>query len=359
MSEGSGAGAAAPLDLSRATTRELERAAERVLPENVFGFYATGSREERTLVENESAWDRWWLQPRRLSGSEEARLTTRLLGREVAHPVVVGPAAAHGWAHPDGELATARAVASLGGLMVLSTSSTVPIEEIAAVPGLELWFQLYAFEDEGFTDALIARAEAAGARALVVTVDVPSAIDPHARPVGGLVVPGSPPFAHHDGHSRLIRRLDWAAVARLANVSRLPLVLKGIVHPDDAVRAADEGIAAIVVSNHGGRTLDGSIPTAVALPQVAEAAAGRLEVYVDGGIRRGGDVLRALGLGADAAFIARPILWALALGGEEGVRTILGRFVRELRDDATFADVPDINDVPDDLVVNVAAAQAR
>jgi 4-hydroxymandelate oxidase len=330
---------------------DLERAAVAVLPAAVGDYYGTGARDEATLRANEAAWAAWWFRPRRLTGVSDVALATSLLGRSVAHPVVVGPSAGHAMAHPDGELATARAVAALGGTLILSTSSNVSVEEVGAIPGLDLWFQLYPFEDQALTDALVGRAVAAGARAIVLTVDVTSEADTHARPVGGFVDPPLP-WAHHDGRSSILRRLDWDWACALAERAGLPIVLKGILHPDDVSRAADLGFPAVVVSNHGGRTLDGAIPTAFALPACAEAATDRIEVYVDSGIRRGGDVLRALALGARAAIVARPILWGLALGGEPGARTIIGRLVRELAEDMAFADVADVRAVPRDLVVD-------
>jgi 4-hydroxymandelate oxidase len=254
-------------------------------------------------------------------------------------------------AHPDGELATARAVAALGGALVLSTSSNRSVEEVGAVPGLELWFQLYPFADQALTDGLVRRAVDAGARAIVLTVDVTSEADTHARPRGGFVDPPLP-WAHHDGRSAILRRLDWDWATALATRCSVPVVLKGLLHPDDVVRAADLGFAGVIVSNHGGRTLDGAVPTAMALPACAEAAGDRMEVYVDGGIRRGGHVLKALALGARAAVVARPLLWGLALGGEDGARAVIARLVRELAEEMAFADVADVRSVPRDLVVD-------
>lgn len=337
-------------DLARAPMGELERAAAARLSGMVHGYYATGARTERTLRENEAAWDAWWLRPRRLTGVADISLSTTLLGRPVAHPVIVGPSAGHAMAHPDGELATARAVTALGGTLVLSTSSNLSVEEVAAVPGLDLWFQLYPFEDRSLTEGLVRRAVGAGARAIVLTVDVTSEADTHARPVGGFVDPPLP-WAHHDGRSAILRHLDWPYARWLADLAGVPVVLKGILHPDDVARAADEGFAGVIVSNHGGRTVDGLMPTALALPGCAAAAAGRLEVYVDGGIRLGGHVLRALALGARAVLVARPILWGLALGGEAGARVVLERLLRELAEDMAFADVADVTALPADLLV--------
>jgi 4-hydroxymandelate oxidase len=331
----------------------LEAAAGRVMRPDAFGYYATGARDERTLRENESAWDAWWLRPRRLTGAGPVSLVTTLLGREVAHPIVVGPTGMHLLAHPDGELGVARAVADLGGVIVLSTSSTTPVETVAAVPGLDLWFQVYALADERRTEEMVARARGAGVRAVVLTVDVPIEADTSARPPGGFDTSGIR-FAHHDGSGRILPRLDWAWAERLAATCGLPVVLKGILHPDDARRAADAGFAGIVVSNHGGRTLDGAVPSAFALPGCVAAVSGRLEVYVDGGIRRGGHALVALALGARAVLVGRPPLWGLALGGEAGTRTVLARLVRELTQDAGQAGIAETRAVEPDIVVPAA-----
>lgn len=340
-----------PVDLEHAPIADLERAAAEVLTANVHGYYATGARDQRTLLENEAAWGAWWFRPRRLTGVHEVSLATTLLGRPATHPIIVAPSAGHRMAHPEGELGTARAVAAHGGTLILSTSSNVPIEEIGAIAGLTLWFQLYPFADLDFTDALVRRAVAAGAQAIVLTVDVTSEADSHTLPLGGFRTPADITWALHSGAGHILPHLDWDYAKRVADVGGVPVILKGILHPDDAVKAADEGFPAVVVSNHGGRTLDSAIPTAIALPDVVAAAAGRVEVYVDSGIRRGGDVLKALGLGARAALVARPILWGLALGGGAGATTVLGRLLRELREDMAFADVADVQAIPHDLVV--------
>jgi 4-hydroxymandelate oxidase len=338
------------INLDWVTSSELEAAAEQVLDANVFGNFVTGAREERTLIENVAAWDSWWLRPRRLTGLGDVSTRTTLLGREVAHPVIVGPSAGQRMATPAGELATARAVAALGGTMIASTSMNVPVEEVASVPGLDLWFQLYPLADTQRNDRMIRRALGAGARAIVLTVDVSCFEDTHARPIGGFKDPGIGYPMYDDIHEGL-RGMDWAFARRLVTTYGVPVVLKGILHPDDAVRAADEGCAGIVVSNHGGRTLDSAVPTAVALPEVAAAAAGRLEVYVDSGIRRGSHVLKALALGARAALVVRPILWGLAVGGEDGARTVLARILRELVEDMAFSEVSSATAVPRDLLV--------
>jgi len=343
----------APLtvDLEHAPIIELERAAAAVLTANVHGYYVTGARDQRTVAENEAAWGAWWLRPRRLTGVHDVSLATTLLGRRATHPLIVAPSAGHRMAHPDGEVGTAHAVAAHGGTMILSTSSNATVEEVGAVPGLTLWFQLYPFEDAAATDALIRRAVSAGAQAIVLTVDVPSDADSHTLPIGGFRTPEGITWGHHGGDVRILERLTWDQAKRIADVGGVPVVLKGILHPDDAVRAADEGFPAVVVSNHGGRTLDAAIPTAMALPDIVAAAVGRIEVYVDGGIRRGGDILKALGLGAQGVLVARPVLWGIALDGARGATTVLGRLLRELREDMAFSDVEDVRAIPDGLVV--------
>jgi len=340
-----------PVDLEHAPMLELERAAAAVLTENVHGYYATGARDQRTLLENEAAWAAWWFRPRRLSGVHEVSLETTFLGRPATHPLIVAPSAGHRMAHPDGEIGTARAVAAHGGTIVLSTSSNVPVEEVGAIPGLTLWFQLYPFADAELTDSLVRRAVAAGSTAIVLTVDVPSEADTHTLPVGGFRTPEGISWAHHSGSGHILERLDWDFAKHVADVGGVPVILKGILHPDDAIRAADEGFRAVIVSNHGGRTLDSAIPTAMALPDVVAAAAGRVEVLVDSGIRRGADILKALGLGAQGVLVGRPILWGLALDGTRGATTILGRLLRELAEDMAFADVADVRAIPKDLVI--------
>jgi isopentenyl diphosphate isomerase/L-lactate dehydrogenase-like FMN-dependent dehydrogenase len=277
-------------------------------------------------------------------------LATTILGHPIALPIMVAPMAAQRMAHPDGELATARAAAAAGTIMVVSTSTMVPIEEIGAVPGVAFWFQLYPFSDFEATVAMIERAIAAGAKAVCLTVDVASAIDPKQRPRGGMITPEWVTYPMHPPVAETEPALNWAYLERLRASISVPIVLKGILHPEDARRAVDAGAAAIVVSNHGGRTLDGAIPTAEILPEVAEAVDGRVELLVDGGIRRGSDVLRALALGARAVLVGRPFLWGLAINGEAGQRRIFSLLRDELEEDARFCGVPDLTAVPRDLV---------
>ncbi|MFN8620060.1 MAG: alpha-hydroxy acid oxidase [Chloroflexota bacterium] len=238
------------------------------------------------------------------------------------HPIIVAPSAGHRMAHPDGELGTARAVAAHGGTLIPSTSSNVPIEEIGAIPGLTLWFQLYPFADLAFTDLLIRRAVAAGAQAIVLTVDVTS------RTAATLPLAASGCRRTSAGRSMTApatsSRISPGTTRARRDIGGVPGASPRILHPDDAVRAADEGFPAVVVSNHGGRTLDAAIPTAIAVPDVVAAAAGRVEVYVDSGIRRGGDVAKALASARRRRGAADPV-GLLAPEGTAGATTILGR----------------------------------
>ena len=337
-----------PADLGAfLTIDEFEEAARGRLPRMVFDYFAGGSGEEWTLVENRRAFERWVLRPRVLVDVSDVDLRTTVLGQEVAFPILLAPTALQRMAHRYGELATARAAASVGALMVLSTVSTASMEEVAT-SGARRWFQLYVLKDRDLTAELVKRAHAAGYGALVLTVDAPilgrrfrDDRNRFSLPPGiamanleGMGLPeseGSRLFAffveRHDGS------LAWEDVAWLASLTPMPLVLKGVLRGDDARRGVDAGAAAIVVSNHGGRQLDGSPATIDVLPEVVEAVEGLAEVLVDGGIRRGSDVMKALAMGARAVLVGRPYLWGLAVDGEAGVRRVL----ELLRDDLELA----------------------
>ena len=325
------------------TVEEFEAAAEQLLPKLVFDYFAGGSGEEWTLAENRRAFDRWVIRPRVLVDVSDLELGTTVLGRPVSFPILLAPTALQRMAHRDGELATARAAAALGTLMILSTVSSVPLEDVAAT-SVPRWFQLYVLRDRDLTAQLVKRGHAAGYEALVLTVDTPllgrrlrDERNRFALPDGiemaNLRGMGLPESTGSGLSSFFLDRHDasltWDDVAWLGSLTPMPMVLKGIVTGEDARLAAGAGAAAIVVSNHGGRQLDGAPATLDALPEVVEAAEGRLEVYLDGGIRRGPDVLKALALGARAVLIGRPYLWGLAVGGEAGVRAVL----ELLRDD--------------------------
>ena len=319
------------------------RARERLDP-MLFDYIAGGAGDEWTLRESREAFARIPLLPRMLRGTTERRLTTTVLGTAVSFPVLVPPMGFHGLCHEDAEVATARGTAAAGTIFCASTVSNRSLEAIAAACDGARWFQLYVYRDRGLTRELVQRAAAAGYRALCLTVDTPYAGPRERDRRNRLAMPShltlaNFPDAHADRNktpstesgSALARyiadywdpALTWDDVEWLRDLSPLPIVVKGVLAPDDAVRAAERGAAAIIVSAHGGRQLDGAPAPITMLPRVTEAVGDRVEVLMDGGVRRGTDVLRALALGARAVLVGRPVLWGLTLDGADGVRAVL------------------------------------
>ncbi|MDB5896336.1 MAG: alpha-hydroxy-acid oxidizing enzyme [Rhodoferax sp.] len=349
-----------------------EAHARQLLDDNAWAYFAGGAGDELTMAANRSAWNDIALHPRVLRKLAGGHTRTELLGRSWRHPIMVAPVAFQRMAHPDGELATAVAAATLGAGLVLSTQASVPMEAVAqAVLGEPargpLWFQLYLQADRGATLELVRRAESAGFEALVVTVDAPThgARDRERRagfklPPGVAAVnlaarspaqaaPLSPDqSALFDGVLRTAP--TWDDIAWLQAQTRLPVLLKGILHPEDAREAVRLKLGGVIVSNHGGRTLDTAVATALALPAVAQAVDGALPILVDGGIRRGTDVLKALALGASAVLVGRPVVFALANAGAVGVAHVL----RLLRDEFEIAmalcGCATLDDITPDLV---------
>ncbi len=314
------------------SVHDFEAPARERLHPAAWAYYAGGSWDGHTLRANETAWDRFRLRPRVLVDVSQVTLETTILGRPASMPVGIAPAALHGMAHEDGEVATARAAAASGAINVVSTVASRSIEEIAAAaPDARRWFQLYVQRDPAVTRGLVERAAAAGYEALVLTVDAPvlGYRDDILRPIFD---PGEDAYANlpkrdawrHGGELDEIldmrgMPLTWTSLDEIRSWAPLPLVLKGILTAEDARLAVDHGADAVWVSNHGGRQLD-RVPAAIeVLDEVVDAVEGRAEVYLDGGIRRGPDVLVALALGATAVFTARPLLYALACAGEAGV----------------------------------------
>jgi 4-hydroxymandelate oxidase len=347
---------------------DYEAAARGLLSPDVFAYVAGGSDDEVTLRDARSSFERWRLLPRVMRGLREVSAATSVLGHEVAMPVLVAPTGAQCVCHGDGELATARAARAAGTVFTLSTPSTVAMEEVAKDAG-PWWFQLYLFRDRGVTRELVARAKAAGASALVVTVDFPVSgrrerdeRNQFTLPPGmSFVHMPKPPSAPSTGSAVAAAAntifdptLSWEDLDWLASLSELPLVPKGILHPDDARRAVDHGARAVIVSNHGGRQLDSAVTALDALPDVVDAVAGRVEVLVDGGVRRGTDILKALALGARAVLIGRPIAWGLAVGGEEGARSVLELVRAELLRDLTLCGLGSPAEVKRSLIVPAA-----
>ncbi|MFF1614509.1 alpha-hydroxy acid oxidase [Amycolatopsis sp. NPDC058278] len=331
------------------TIAEFEAAARGRLDPVHYDYFAGGAQDEITLRENETAFQELRLVPRVLRGSDKRDLSIELLGTPSSMPILVAPTAFHRLAHPDGELATARAAARAGTIMVVSMAATTAIEDIAAAareaaPDPGLWFQLYLQPDLEFTEAIVRRAEAAGVKAFVVTVDSPvlgrrerddrNAFHdlPPGLAVENLRNLGENRSGGNASHVREIvmsAGLNWDHIAWLRGRTKLPVLIKGVLHAEDARLAVHHGVAGIVVSNHGGRQLDTVPATIDVLPEIAAAVGGALPVLLDGGIRRGTDVVKALALGADAVGVGRPIVWGLAAGGREGVSEVLDL----LRDD--------------------------
>ncbi|MBN9428211.1 MAG: alpha-hydroxy-acid oxidizing protein [Burkholderiales bacterium] len=337
------------------TLADHEAHARTRLDANALAYFSGGAGDEITLADNRRAWDSLRLRPRVLRNVAGGHTRVELLGRTLAHPLLLAPVAYQKMAHADGEVATACAAAAQGAGLVLSTQASTPLEEVAAAmlaePGRgPLWFQLYIQDDREFTRALVQRAEHAGYEALVLTVDAPTsgARDRERRagfrlPAGvsavnlaGMRVSAQPALS--PGKSALFDGLlarvpTWEDLSWLIAATRLPVLVKGVLHEDDARQAVALGAAGVIVSNHGGRTLDTSVATAMVLPRIADAVAAQVPVLVDGGIRRGTDVLKAVALGARAVLIGRPYVYALANAGALGVAHVL----RLLRDELEIA----------------------
>lgn len=350
---------------------EYEKLAPEHLSQMAYDYYISGAWDEVTLLDNRAAFDRYKLRPRMLVDVSKRHLSTSILGQPLQLPLLIAPMAFQCLAHPDGEVATATAAAAAGVGMVLSTLSTRSIEEVAACQDFKAlqWFQLYIHKDRGLTRTLVERAYAAGYKALCLTVDAPvlgrrerdqrnefalpsGMVAANLKTISGLNIP------HQERESGLFtyfaEQLDpsvtWHDLEWLQSLCPLPLVLKGILRGDDAVRAVEYGARAIVVSNHGGRQLDGAIASLDALTEVVEAVNGRAEVLLDGGIRRGVDILKALALGAKAVLIGRPVLWGLAVSGEAGVAHVISLLKEELDVAMALSGCTKLQDIDSSLV---------
>jgi isopentenyl diphosphate isomerase/L-lactate dehydrogenase-like FMN-dependent dehydrogenase len=329
---------------------DFERVAEARLEPAAWGYFAGGAGDERTLRDNVEAWSRWQLRPRLLVGVGETSAATTVLGTRVAMPLLVAPMAFLRLAHADGEPALARAAAAAGTILCLSTFATAtPAEVAAAAPGAPRWFQLYVFADRALTDDLVAQAIEAGCSAVVLTADLPvvgrrdrelrTGWAPPEELVPSLVAARARGL-EADALSVIDATVSWRDLERLAAASAVPVVVKGILGAEDARVALEHGAAGIVVSNHGGRQLDGVPASADVLAEVVEAVDGRVDVLVDGGVRRGSDVLKALALGARAVLAGRPVLWGLVAGGEAGAARVLELLRVEIENALALAGCP-------------------
>jgi 4-hydroxymandelate oxidase len=347
----------------------LERRARELLSPGIYDYYAGGSGRERTLRANSEAWQRYWLAPRVLRDVSAVDTSVRLPlpPRPVLRtPVAVAPTGFQGLAHAEGEVATARGAAQAGALMVLSTRSSRKIEEVAAAVSAEggtWWFQVYVMRERDLTRRLVERAVAAGAQALVLTGDTPVVGRKRRDRTDGVVSDaqvlaniGPVPDLNSTGQAADV---TFADIGWLAGLGSVPVLVKGVLRADDARACLAAGAAGVIVSNHGGRQLDGAMPAALALPAVTAAlgarGAGGAErgggtskavVFADGGLRTGTDVLTALALGARAVFVGRPVLWALACGGADGVRDLLTALTEDLAHAMALAGARSVGEIP-------------
>lgn len=318
---------------------ELEAEAKRILPPSGFGYIASGSGDEWTLRENLAAFQRIPIEPQYLSGVSDPDLSVTVLGSKLPMPIIVPPMGSHGLAHVSMEEGTALGAEAVGALMVAASPSNLNLERIAAAKPGAKWFQLYFPNDPGFARELLQRAEAAGYTAIVLTVDTvwASPRETNLRnkftTASSQLGRGNVPLAGETvdmSDARFAKKaLSWDDVNFIRKNCRLPIIIKGILSPRNASTAVEHGADAIYVSNHGGRALIGAPASIAVLPRIAEAVNGRAPIILDGGVRRGADVFRALALGATVVAVGRPVLYGLALGGWMGVQSVL----EYLRDD--------------------------
>ncbi|KFQ11139.1 Hydroxyacid oxidase 1, partial [Leptosomus discolor] len=317
---------------------DFEEYAKKFLPKSVYDYYRSGADDQETLADNVAAFSRWKLYPRVLRDVSVMDLSTSVLGQKISMPVCVGATAMQRMAHTDGEMATAKACHAVGTGMMLSSWATSSIEEVAkAAPDGLHWLQLYVYKDREVTKSLVKRAERAGYKGIFVTVDTPFLgrriddvrnkfqLPPHLRLMkleSGLAVYVA---------EAIDATVNWEDIKWLRGLTSLPIVAKGILRADDAKEAVKIGVNGILVSNHGARQLDGVPATIDVLPEIVEAVEGKVEVFLDGGVRKGTDVLKALALGAKAVFIGRPLIWGLVYQGEEGAKEVLQMLKEEFR----------------------------
>ena len=361
---------AAPINLF-----EYEEAARRLLPADDYDQIAGGATDELTLARTRRAFDSLALRPRMLQDVSNLDLSTTVLGVKVGFPIFPAPAGGHTKGHPDGELATAQAAGALGTLMVVSAHSSYSLEQIVEAASGPLWFQMYLFLDRDVTLTWVRRAEAVGCRALCITVDANSppkrerairnklqrddgdrsGFGPnyaHLRPdqlpdlSGGVVVPQT-------ARAMTSRSAGWEEIDWLKEQTSLPIVLKGIMTSEDAALAAEHGVDGIVVSNHGARNIDTTLATIEVLPEVVEAVQGKVEVLLDGGVRRGTDVVKALALGAKAVLIGRPIFWGLAVDGAAGLQRLMAILREEMEGAMALCGRPTIASLDSSLVTRM------
>jgi 4-hydroxymandelate oxidase len=353
---------------------DFEAAAKQNLDRMAYDYYVSGANDQITVGENRAAFDRLRLLPRMLVNVASPDTTTRVLGQAMATPLMIAPTAFQRMAHPDGEEATARAAGRLKLGMTVSTIASTRLEDVSAAAFSQdadatMWYQLYVYKDREVTRSLVARAEGAGYQALVLTVDTPQFGRRYADVRNQFHLPpgikvanfaeyGMAALGEVEGESGLYAyanslfdaSLTWADLDWLRSITRLPVLVKGVMRADDARRAVEHGVSGIIVSNHGGRQLDTVPATISVLPAIVEAVDGAVDVLLDGGVRRGTDILKAVALGAKAVCVGRPVLWGLAVGGQAGVERALTLLLDELVLAMKLAGCARIADITRDLI---------
>ncbi|TRY75587.1 hypothetical protein TCAL_00529 [Tigriopus californicus] len=352
---------------------DFEDHAYQILPRNALDYYRSGADHMQTLKDNRRAYQRYRISPKMLVDVSKRDLSTRIMGKRVEFPIGIAPTAMQRMAHPDGECASARAAQELGTIFIMSTLSTSSIEEVAqAAPQATKWFQLYIYKDREVTKKLVLRAEKAGFKALVLTVDAPYfgrrladvrnqfELPSHLRMANFVGLGDLETKAGQSGGGSGINNyvaslfdqsLSWQDVAWLKSFSQLPIILKGILRADDALTGIQYGASAIIVSNHGARQLDGVLATIDVLSSIKEAVGDRCELYLDGGVTQGTDVLKALALGAKMVFLGRPVIWGLAHSGQSGVEQTLRLIKGELDSAMALSGCTTLKSVYQDLVI--------
>ncbi|XP_075056838.1 2-Hydroxyacid oxidase 1 isoform X1 [Mixophyes fleayi] len=354
------------------TVDDFEHHAKRFLKKSVFDYYRSGAENQQTLAENVAAFSRWRLYPRVLRDVSVTDLSTTILGQKVSMPICVGATAMQRMAHPDGEVATVRACRSIGTGMMLSSWATSSIEEVAeAAEGSLCLMQLYIYKDRSLTKSLVQRAERLGYKGIFLTVDTPYLgrrlddvrnkfqLPPHLRmknfETEDLAFSSKKGYGDNSGLAVYVSQaidasIKWDDIEWLKGLTSLPIVVKGILRADDAKEAVKRGVSGILVSNHGARQLDGVPATIDVLQEIVAAVDGKVEVYLDGGVRKGTDVLKALALGARAVFIGRPVIWGLAYQGEDGVKEVLDILREEFKLAMALAGCRSVNEIEKSLV---------
>ncbi|WP_159803270.1 alpha-hydroxy acid oxidase [Arthrobacter zhaoguopingii] len=343
--------------MERLSADELEQRARNALPPAVYDFVAAGAGTERSLRSNREAWSQQQIVPRVLQSASDVSTGVQVNGTALTSPILLAPTGRQLAIHPDGEMGGARAAANFGTVYTLATSATTDLHDVAKT-GAQLWQQLYVSTDRDWTSMVMAECARVGFQRVVITVDrAREAYRPRAARHGGIgPLPSGVAVTSHrgDGSTRTSEpgvwdaSLKWGDVSELIRESSIPVAVKGVLHPADAQMAVEAGASEVIVSNHGGRQIDGVIPTADALSNVVAAVDGAVPVYVDGGIRSGSDVFRAVALGAAAVLVGRPYLWAMAIAGQHGVEQLLHTMTEELREVMTLAGCSTVDDITRD-----------